>query len=254
MPNDDAELVKAGMEGAVEGAMKPFGDLLHALFGPAAAEAGLMFKESLQHYRHQRRRRLFKRTQEVLASAGIEPARVPLKLLLPIIENASNEHEDTLQDIWANLLANAATQDATNKVYPSFPAILRELTARDVKFLDALFAAALKLSKGTHRTGSAEEVTFIPKMLSAIYSQAGLARHMTDGSITAREWKLAAVQADARDMRLSLDTFERHGVVVKVYKAIERDQHDGMEIGIARSFTSLGACFVAACRDPKDTR
>jgi len=254
MPNDDAELVKAGIQGAVEGAMKPFSDLIQALFGEAATEAGLMFKDSVEHYRYRRRIRLFQRTREVLATAGIEPTQVPLKLLLPIIENASNEKEDNLQDIWANLLANAATQDATNKVYPSFPAILKELTARDVKFLDALFEAASALAKATHRKMRIEEVTFIPKTLTAIYSQAGLARHTTDGSITAGEWELEDVQADAREMRFSLDTFERHGVLEKVYQAIERDRRDGPEIGIARSFTSLGACFVAACRDPRDAR
>jgi hypothetical protein len=100
MPDDDADLVKAGAQGIVEGAMKPVSDLIQALFGPAAAEAGLMFKESVQHYRQMRRLRLLRRTYELLTSARIEPQQVSLKLLIAIIENGSNEEDDDLQDRW----------------------------------------------------------------------------------------------------------------------------------------------------------
>jgi hypothetical protein len=249
LPNDDAELMKAGTQGIVEGAMRPFNDLIQALFGPAAAEAGLMLKESVQHFRHARRVRFFRQTKEVLANARIKPAKVSLKLLIPIIENASNEEEDTLQDIWANLLANAADPLKENNVYPSFPTILKEMTARDVKFLDGLFATALELGKGARGIFRIEDVKFHPQMLRAVYLRPGLAKRRSRGDPTARA-RIADMQVDARDMRLSMDTFNRHGVVVRVYGLTD----DKGDVGSLHSFTALGACFVQACRSPKKSR
>jgi hypothetical protein len=250
LPNDDAELIKAGAQGIVEGAMKPFSDLIQALFGPAAAEAGLMLEESVRDFRRARRMRFLRQTKRVLSNTNIKPAKVSLKLLIPIIENASNEEEDGLQDIWANLLANAADPLRENRVYPAFPAILKEMTARDVKFLDGLFSTALELGKGARGMFNVEDVKFHPKMLGAVYLRAGLPRHQKPGDPAARRQRIDDLRADARDMRLSMDTFERQGVVVRTYGLTD----DKSEVGTLRSFTALGACFVRACRAPKDSQ
>ena len=80
MPDDDAELVKAGVQGMVEGSLKPFSDLIAALFGPAASEAGLMLQEHVRHSRLNRQVRLFERTAARLREAGVEPQRVDQEL------------------------------------------------------------------------------------------------------------------------------------------------------------------------------
>jgi len=251
---DDAELIKAGTQGIVQGAMKPFSDLIQRLFGPAAEEAGLMLKDSVQDYRRMRRIRFFKRTREVLANAQIEPAQVPLKILIPIIENASNEEDDNLQDIWANLLANAVDPDERNGVYPSFPPILKELTARDAKYLDALFGTALVMAKGAHGTVGVEDAKFNPKILRVVHKGLRFAKHPNRRDPKGQESKLENAQAEARVVRLSLDTFERHGIVVKVYEVpIREGGGKTFALGVAYSFTSLGACFVRACRSPRNS-
>src|SRR5580698_10536053 len=127
MPDDGAELIKAGTEAIVEGAMKPVSDLIQAIFGPAAEEVGLALKESVQRIRHRRRLRLLGRTQELLRRARIEPQQVSLKLLGSIIANGSKEQEDDLQDIWSSLLDNAAHNTTDNEVLPAYTLILKDL-------------------------------------------------------------------------------------------------------------------------------
>src|ERR1700730_8286970 len=56
---NDADLIRAGVQGITEGAMRPLNDIIQALFGPAVDEAGLMLKESVQHFRQMRRIRFF---------------------------------------------------------------------------------------------------------------------------------------------------------------------------------------------------
>jgi Abortive infection alpha len=232
-------------------ATRSINDLISALFGPAAEEAGQMLRDEVRSYRRLRRARLWARTQSALRKLGVSPKPVPSKLLSPIIDNASLEDDDDLQDIWANLLANAADPRERNKIHPSFPAILKELTAQDVKFLDALYNAALELGKGTHYTLSLDRVPIDPRSLQAIYSAAGLANARPPQD----EWLEMTQQSDLndfREMQVSMNTFEREGIIAKVYEMPIRDGNTNTyALGMAYSFTSLGASFVAACQAPK---
>jgi Abortive infection alpha len=137
---DEDKLVKAG----VEAAMKPFADLLDKLAGPAAEEIGLTLKDHVRVFRLKRQIRLFSRVKEMLAESSIEPGRVPLKLLLPMVENASIEENDDLQDRWAAMLANAAVN---RDIHPSFPEILKQLSEKEVAYLDACY----RYTEGKHQ-------------------------------------------------------------------------------------------------------
>jgi hypothetical protein len=249
---DDAEIVKAGAQGIVEGVMKPFSSLIEAVFGPAAEEAGLMLQDHVKSYRLLRQVRLWQRTQEKLKRLGVKPKQVPLKLLGAIIDNASVEDQDDLQDIWANLLTNAADPQERNTVVPSFPAILKELTSRDVKFLDALFLEAWKLrGRVIGRDKSVENVKFSENQLSIVYSAAGMARHPRRGPLSYAEAQLPNVQEDSRDIALSIDTFERQGIFVKRFEVPVREGNKNtFTLGTYYSFSHLGSTFVMACRDP----
>jgi hypothetical protein len=129
---DEDKLVKAG----VEAALKPFADMLEKIAGPAAEEFGLTLKDHVRVFRLKRQIRLFKRVEEMLAEAKMEPGRVPFKLLLPMVENASIEENNELQDRWAAMLANAAVN---RDVHPSFPEILKQLSEKEVAYLDACY-------------------------------------------------------------------------------------------------------------------
>lgn len=145
--SDDAELLKAGVQGTVEGALKPFADLIQAVLGPPADEMGLILQDTVATFGYgirlsllMRQVRLFKRTQEMLNEMGVEPRKVPMKLLLPIIQNGSLEEDDELQDKWAALLANNAAGKYTESV---FPEILKQLSPADAYLLKMCFYEAL---------------------------------------------------------------------------------------------------------------
>src|SRR6266496_2812595 len=98
----ESELVKAGVEGLSSAAFEGVNDLLQSLFGPAAEEAGLMLKDHVKVFRAERQLRLYERTVRLFQKMGVSPQRVSLRLLFPIVENASLEESDQLQDRWAN--------------------------------------------------------------------------------------------------------------------------------------------------------
>jgi hypothetical protein len=71
---------------------------------------------------------------------------------MPIIEAIGDEEDDSMSDRWAALLANAAG-GSPDQVPPSFPAILRELTAGEAQLLDALFERTHVNAEDANRIG-----------------------------------------------------------------------------------------------------
>jgi hypothetical protein len=136
---EDAKLIETGVKAATSEALRPFTDLITKLFGPAAEEIGLGLSVGLAAWRMKRQIRFWKQTQDFIADSGFEPLPVAPKMLFPIIQNASLEDNDDLQDRWAALLANAANPEFNPAVHPSYSDVLRYLSANDVRFLELVF-------------------------------------------------------------------------------------------------------------------
>lgn len=70
-----------------------------------------------------------RRAKDKVERAGREQAKRPKSaVLVTAIEKASIESDDTLRDIWANLIANEILD---NEVHPEFPRILERLSSKD---------------------------------------------------------------------------------------------------------------------------
>jgi hypothetical protein len=222
---DEDKVVKAGLEVVFQ----PVADLIQKIAGPAAEEFGLTLKDHVLFLRLKRQARLWQRVKEFLYEAGIDPQRVPLKLLGPIIESGSLEEDDLLQDKWAALLANAANghEDA---VHPSFVEVLKQISALEAHFLDALYS--LRLHKGPRGEGKLGDDQVITAMFTDLKN----------------ELSTKTQRAKVADMRIKFDeaglnlNLDRLGLV--------KAERLGAEV-FWYEMTRFGTRFVAACQSPK---
>ncbi len=76
------------------------------------------------------------RAAEKIKATGLSTSAVPDKLLRIALEDGAMEDDPSLQERWANLLANAATNPSL--VHPAFPRMLSEMDSRDARILDAV--------------------------------------------------------------------------------------------------------------------
>lgn len=236
---DEDKLVKAG----VEAAMKPFADLLDKLAGPAAEEIGLTLRDHVRVFRLKRQVRLCQRVKDICADAYIEPQKVPIKVLLPLLDAASIEETDELQDIWANMLANAAAGgNGGSGVEPVFPLILKELGIQEVKFLDELYEEAMR--KRVKRRAE------LPAFMNVGYSQFNIfdLRNVYQKA-TSRSKTMDAHQQE--QFRLSLDVAMRNRLLDELYDLVDNDDEQRQEVGSMYRLSALGARFIRACRTPK---
>lgn len=130
--------VRSG-EAAIDIAREDSKGFLKHLLGPSAEAIG----ESLA-VRHKERMfnnlvEVLARAKKKLADAGVSPKEVPLKIIHPLLEGASLEEDENLREMWAKLLASAASKGSFT-LHPSFVDILRQLHPEEGRLLQAIFA------------------------------------------------------------------------------------------------------------------
>jgi hypothetical protein len=120
-------------------------DLLHRLAGPMFDEFGAILADRARVYRAKNLVSTVRKTERILREAGLPADAVPTRLLLPIMEASSVENAESLQEMWAGLLATASQQ--TDSVSPSFIETLKQLTPDEARHLEVICQESLKISK-----------------------------------------------------------------------------------------------------------
>jgi len=102
------ETAKAG-RAFVEASSSDLARFLGKALGTAAEDTvGLLGGDYLHELRLRNLDKISRKTEEILRKRGVEdPEPIGPKALLPALEAASEESDETLQDMWAELLANA---------------------------------------------------------------------------------------------------------------------------------------------------
>jgi hypothetical protein len=115
-------------------------DLGRFISGPAGEVVGMLW-DHLKVVRFKRQIRLIDRVRRFLAAErGMDgPTRtITLKIGLPLLDNATLEEDDDLQDVWARLLVNGGDADSGIEMRRAFVSVLAEMTALDVRNLAAI--------------------------------------------------------------------------------------------------------------------
>lgn len=119
-----------------------FGKFLDKVFGPMATEAGGMLGQQVRFWREMQLLKLNAKFDAELKRRGLSYADLtplPLGQSVPLIEAASMEESDEVQEMWAGLLASSMdpTSDASFKKV--FVALLKEIGPAEAALLDFLW-------------------------------------------------------------------------------------------------------------------
>jgi Abortive infection alpha len=121
---DPSELLRAAPEVqkivATIVAGVPIAEIVKAVLVPPAAVLGKRMADRVE--------RCFEKTGEMVQAAGSPVQEVPEKILLPILQGVALEDDENLHEMWASLLANAASPATALNNIPGFIAILREMS------------------------------------------------------------------------------------------------------------------------------
>lgn len=178
-------------------------------------------EDRLRYMRWERKIRLMKRAEQIAAQHGLAaPTRaVPLKLAVPLLEAASMEDNDALQDAWATLLINAADETSGVTLQRAYIDILESLTPLDAVILSKVYSVPISESR---HVGVVTE-------------------SLPEAARAARESEYGALKEPAEDVKLSLANLVRLGCLTF------GRSFGGGELYVTVMPTLLGEKFLEAC-------
>jgi hypothetical protein len=232
------------MDGAGEilksGALVNLTELLKTLAGPAFEEFGAILADNVRVYRLKNLLKTTEKTKRILESAGLTPNHVPSRLLLPIPDTCSVEDNDDLQERWAGLLASASQE--ADSLSPSFIETLKQLTPKEAKHCDHVFAEVSKLFKGDPTSvdpiphQAFTKTWGAPKGAQETYERLGLIRRDYNVKLESGAWR---IHFDPKDMESTVSDIE---------SALDDME---AEVGYQYLFTAYAVLFLKACRGPR---
>lgn len=126
---------------AIDAGQRFGGFISRYVAGPIEQGMGI-FEDKLKYMRWERQVRLMQRAEQLLLEAGLtRPTRaIPLKLALPLLEAASLEDDDYIQDLWARMLVNFANGSSHVSLQRVYIAILEQITPLEAVILHKIYS------------------------------------------------------------------------------------------------------------------
>jgi hypothetical protein len=119
-------------------------DLIHE---PSNIVVGIL-ADRLKYIRWERQIRLLERMRKIICDRhlSVDIISVPPKIALPIIENASLEEDDYLQDMWANFFIESGNKESQKSIRVAYIDVIKQLERIDAEILRSAYLASFKAS------------------------------------------------------------------------------------------------------------
>jgi hypothetical protein len=114
-------------------------DFLQKVITPTLEEVGLLMSDQVKLWRFKNQVNIVIKAERFLKEKGVKTKKVSLKVLAPLLEGASMEEDETLQEKWAALLANTVTE-GTDLETTLFAHILSQMSSLDCKILSDIYS------------------------------------------------------------------------------------------------------------------
>jgi predicted DNA-binding transcriptional regulator len=157
MNDEEAKAVRevAKTTGVAIEAGRELGGFFSMICGDALKELAGTLTDQLKYYRYNRLLQIWDRVAAIHKARGIEGRTIPisLKCAIPMIENLSLEDDESVQDLWAGLIANATDPDKRFQIKKVHIDILSSLEPLDAMILKFLSRQGWNIIPGPHSPG-----------------------------------------------------------------------------------------------------
>jgi hypothetical protein len=102
-------------------------EFLGKLISPTLEEVGLLISDHVKFLRFKNQIRMLLKAKDYVEQHNISVKEIPIKILVPLLEKASLENDDQLQDKWAKMLVNMVDSE-NNLQNQIFPYVLSQIS------------------------------------------------------------------------------------------------------------------------------
>lgn len=136
------EIVKEGIKETIKQSFDKASKFLGKIVNPPLEELGLLAKDTVKYWRFKNQVNILLKAEKFLEDKNIAPKKIPLKTIVPLLENGSLEEDDFMQTKWAALLANTIDSTYQFDIHYSYVEILKQLSPFEAQLLDKIYIEA----------------------------------------------------------------------------------------------------------------
>jgi hypothetical protein len=112
---------------------------LGEILGPSARESGLILHDFVKQFRFKRQIKILSNVKQYCQEHNISPTTVALKNIVPLLELSSLEEDNSLFELWTNLLIHAVDPKNNQDQMNSYIDTLKQLSKKEVLFLNFIY-------------------------------------------------------------------------------------------------------------------
>ena len=116
-------------------------DFIEKIIAAPIMEGTGIFTDKVKYWRFKNQVDIITKAREYLKSKGIEtPKKIPIKDITTLLEYASFEEEEIMQDSWAKLLANTMNPNNQFNACHIFSQVLNQISVNEIYILNYVFS------------------------------------------------------------------------------------------------------------------
>lgn len=112
-------------------------EFLGKVISPTLEEVGLLISDNIKFLRFKNQVKILLKAKDYVEKNNISLKEIPIKILVPLLERASLEDEEKLQDKWSNMIVNMVDSES-NFQNQIFPHILSQLSLAEYEALQKI--------------------------------------------------------------------------------------------------------------------
>jgi len=130
-----------------------FGQWLDRIFGDLVENGVGLASDRLKYYRLDQLNKIHEKFEAKWKARCLDQTRpLPTGVAIKVLEEATVEENDDLQELWANLLVNAMNPEFEGTLERSYVSILAELSVMDTLLFDRIAKAFIGMKTNTPKT------------------------------------------------------------------------------------------------------
>lgn len=141
MNDEQAKAVQevAKSSGQLIEATKRVGSFISKVIGGASTQVGGILEDWTRYYRYKNLFVIADKVEALHKQRKIEGKSIPIpaRSAIPLLESASLEDDEILQDVWARLIANSTDPDFKQSLHPGYIEIIKQMSPDEVIILSA---------------------------------------------------------------------------------------------------------------------
>ncbi|GAB6181777.1 hypothetical protein JCM14036_30960 [Desulfotomaculum defluvii] len=102
-------------------------------------ELSHLVHDNVRYLRVKNQVRILCKAKKFFDKNGLSPKKIPVKVIVPLLENGSLEEDIFIQDKWTSLLINAADPNNMGNILISYIEILKQISPEEARILDFLY-------------------------------------------------------------------------------------------------------------------